>query len=56
MMETGSDGDGGSRVGRWGTVGDVESPGLASGFKSKRGRDQGNCEHLGRLLGFYIVV
>ena len=37
-------------------VWDVESPGLASGFKSKRGRDQGNCEHLGRLLGFYIVV
>ena len=28
-------------------VWDVESTGLASGFKGKRGKDQGNCEHLG---------
>ena len=47
MMETGSDGDGGKRVGRWEQVWDVESTGLASGFKGKRGKDQGNCEHLG---------
>ena len=47
MMEAGSDGDGGKGWVDGEQVWQVESTGLASGFKSKRGRDQGNCEHLG---------